>query len=260
MYMTFEAVTLAVESYLLSFPVICLDACTIKSPNTSAVLLTASYGTTNGHLLSMCFGTAPTESNESWGFFLLNLRQVLCRYAVDWSKVVFMSDRHRGLLHGVKTHFPESRHLFCVVHLLRNIFGAGLKTSFFWSAVEATTEKEFNESLASLISSSSRATLLSNIEPQHWSRFAISSSKCRRFYARRNNWAESLNNSMMKLRCGPVLAILINCFQYTNKRLVEFHDETKDLVKDVSRTVTGLATRVFDSNQLLSNHCCTIVR
>jgi len=37
-YMTFEAVTLAVESYLLSFPVICLDACTIKSPNTSAVL------------------------------------------------------------------------------------------------------------------------------------------------------------------------------------------------------------------------------
>ena len=122
--MTFEAVEAAVFAFQYSFPVICVDACTIKCPHVSAVLMTATFETTDGRLLTMCYGTAPSESNQSWSFFLLNLRQALQKYCHSlrsYDQVVFMSDRHKGILKGVSTHFPSSKHLYCIFHLLLNL-------------------------------------------------------------------------------------------------------------------------------------------
>ena len=67
--MTFQAVAAAVRAFQYSFPVISLDACTIKCPHTCAELFTATFETTDGHLLTMCFGTAASENKESWSFF-----------------------------------------------------------------------------------------------------------------------------------------------------------------------------------------------
>ena len=68
-FMTFQAISAAVTAYHYSIPVISVDACTIKCSHIRAVLMSATFQTTDGHLLSMCFGTAPSESNESWCFF-----------------------------------------------------------------------------------------------------------------------------------------------------------------------------------------------
>ena len=35
--------------------------------------------------------------------------------------MVFMSDRAKGIIEGVKRHFPNSNHLYCVVHISRNV-------------------------------------------------------------------------------------------------------------------------------------------
>jgi len=69
---TFEAVRVSVEAFKYSFPVICLDGCFLKCPGYTAQLFTASFMTTENHLLPMCFGTAPTESLKSWNSFLAN--------------------------------------------------------------------------------------------------------------------------------------------------------------------------------------------
>jgi len=146
--MTFEADSAAVHAFQFSFPVICLDACFTTCGSSSSVLLTATFKATNGRLLTMAAGTASKETAYSWCLFLVNLRQVLikcCSLAnLDWNAVVFMSDRHSGLLSGISTHFPECKHLYCVIHLLRNLRGLLMEESSFWKAVQATTKQEFD--------------------------------------------------------------------------------------------------------------------
>ena len=90
--MTFEAASAAVAAFQFSLPVICLDACTIKCPNMRAVLLTATFQTTEGHLLTMCFGTASGESIESWGFKSSETNA----HQLNIGQSFFMSDRHKG--------------------------------------------------------------------------------------------------------------------------------------------------------------------
>jgi len=49
---TFETISAAVYAFQHSFPVISLDACTIKCPHTKGYLLPATFETTHGHLLT----------------------------------------------------------------------------------------------------------------------------------------------------------------------------------------------------------------
>jgi len=121
----FEAIEDVVVAYQFSIPVICLDACFIKCPNTTTVLMSATFKTTDGHLLTMCYGTASCENNQSWCFFLMNLRQVLKKYCpkIVWSKIVFMSDRNPSIIMAVKAHFPESYHLYCCVYISKAVKG-----------------------------------------------------------------------------------------------------------------------------------------
>ena len=95
-------------------------------------LFTATFQTTDEHLLTMCFGTAPRKSKQSWWFFLLNLRQVLLHYCSevrDWRRL----DRHKGLLAMFSFHFPVSKHLYCVLQILQNLARTRLETiTPFW--------------------------------------------------------------------------------------------------------------------------------
>jgi len=215
--MTFEAVSDACHAFQYSLPVICIDACKIKFPYVQAVLMTATFQTTDGHLLSMCFGTAPSESDESWCFFLGNLRHAIHSYCenIDWSRTVFMSDRHKSIIKGVRLFFPESKQLHCVFHLLQNIFKPGMSVTAFWKAVEAPTRAVFEEACRNL----PRERL---IDPELWSRFAIAESDCRRYRVRVNNWSEGQNSVFEDERAGPVLSVLIDCFKYTTGRVKMF--------------------------------------
>ena len=161
----------------------------------------------------MCFGTGPKETNESWGFFLLNLRQALqtFRLGIDCSEIVFMSDRHPGIINGVKSIFPNSKHIYCTVHLERNLSIQEKKGISFWDAVEATNQQEFDKA-CEVHPCSDKLSHLMTLR-KHWSRFAIRADGCKRYGVRTNNWAESQNNAMMKMRSGPILKVLLNCFK-----------------------------------------------
>ena len=218
-FMTYEAVSSAFTAFRYSIPVICLDGCTIKCQRVRAVLLTATFQTTEKRLLTMCFGTAPNETNESWGFFLLNLRQALqtFRLRIDYTQIVFMSDRHPGIINGVRSIFPKSKHLYCTVHLERNLSAQEKQRISFWDAVEATTQQDFDDACGSHQCSKTLSQL--KTLTKHWSRFAIRADGCRRYGVRTNNWAESQNNALMKIRSGSILKVLMNCFKYTTDKV-----------------------------------------
>ena len=52
--------------------------------------------------------------------------------------MVFMSDRAKGIIEGVKRHFPNSNHLY-------NVQRKNMDNFQFWIAEEATNSEEFLE-------------------------------------------------------------------------------------------------------------------
>jgi len=254
-YMTFEAASSAVSAFQFSLPVICLDACRIKCPNMKAVLLAATFQTTEGHLLSMCYGTAPGESIESWCFFLMNLRQVLRKDCpqIDYRSIVFMSDRHNGIIKGVEQHFPESKHLFCVMHLLRNLYTSRMQIATFWEAVEATDEELFQKACRRLPSSKKLSQVMALAK--HWSRYAVADDGCKRYGVRTNNWAESQNNALMHQRTGPILLVLLNCFKYTAFKIATYRNHALSFASKPQPWYTPFAETIYRSNLKLMKQC-----
>ena len=65
-------------------------------------------------------------------------------------KLVFLSDRQKGLVEEVDIVFPISPHGFCLRHLCENMSKTykhpNLK-KLLWKAARASTEKEFNAAM-----------------------------------------------------------------------------------------------------------------
>ncbi len=253
--MTFEAIPVAVNAFKFSFPVISLDACTIHCPRTRAVLMTATFLTTNGHLISMCYGTAPSETVDSWCFFLKNLRQVLhifCSDVLEWNNIVIFSDRHNGIVAGVKKFFPEANHLYCVMHLLRNVYCRGFKEHFFWEAVEASSREDFDDAIRKL-GPAKNVKKLSHIDPSQWVRYAIRERNCRRFGVVTSNWSESQNHAFKEIRDGSVLHVLHQAFCYTEQKLANSCHEALYMAQDHENRLTPYARTLFASNYTASD-------
>ena len=254
---TFEAISAAVYAFQFSFPAICLDACTIKCPHTKNVLLTATFQTTEGFLLTMCYGTAPSESNESWLFFLINLRHVLrkfCSSRIVWRKLVAMSDRHQGLLNGVKVVFPEALHLYCTVHILRDILKKGLVEGDFWNAVEAHTTQLFDKFFSKIPLSVRQYDDL--CDARHWSRIAIYEADYKRFSLRNTNWAECQNSALIVYRDGPVYCVLDGCFKYTTRKVSALCSRAEQYRRTAAPgDLTEYAIRLVLSNREYVKYC-----
>jgi len=235
-YMTFEAFAPAMKAIPFCIPVICLDACTMRSAHTEGVMLAATVATTEMKLLTVCVGTALCEVNDAWDFFLANFREALRKYCpgLTKNKLVFMSDRHKGLLSGVKKHFKGSNHLFCILHIIRNLRNLGDKRRFLWKAAESIDENEFEYNFQELVKNIPKAKSLYEIRDS-WSRYAVAKN-CRRYGVRTNNWAEIQNNAMKFLRGGSVLTVLNKSFEYTCKKLNEYHEQAKRLCEIASQT------------------------
>jgi len=256
----FEAHRDAVTAFQYSIPVISLDASFIKCPRTTAVLMTASFKTTDGHLLTMTYGTAPSETIESWCFFVINLRQVLKKYCKDvniWNNISFISDRNPGILTGVRKHFPEAHHLYCAVHILRNVQVKGIDVYQYWLAVEAPNRDFFDD--ACTRAQTSKLLKLKD-DAAHWSRFAIRETGCRRYGFRTNNNAESQNNALRNLRRGPVMLVLYEAFCYTARKVSDFRLIAAKYRQTGGNYFTNEAIKVYRSNMAMAKNCTIEVK
>ena len=83
----------------------------------------------------------------NWTWFLNHLKQML----QEERTLVFMSDRHQGLLAGVRDIFPSDYHSYCYLHMEQNLL----------SAVKA---KNANVSIVDLFKMCSRASNLYEFE------------------------------------------------------------------------------------------------
>ncbi|XP_028070163.1 uncharacterized protein LOC114272641 [Camellia sinensis] len=80
-------------------------------------LLAAATKDGNQGLYPLCFAIVDGESYDSWHWFLSKLLGILS----SERDIVFVTDRHGGLLKALAEVFPFSSHSFCLMHLKTNL-------------------------------------------------------------------------------------------------------------------------------------------
>ncbi|XP_026378353.1 uncharacterized protein LOC113272771 [Papaver somniferum] len=164
-------------------------------------------------------------NNDNWFWFLDNLQQV-----VDDRPIVFLSDRHEGLLQGIPRAFPGSYHSYCFYHIKCNLpIGKGdanynVVIDLFYKAAYSYTAANFEEALRGMhaIGCGHVANYLRTIPKEKWANafFPV----CR-YAAHSSSIAESFNNWILEFKKLPAFALLdairLKVMQMNSKRRVE---------------------------------------
>ena len=69
---------------------------------------------------------------------------------IDKKGRTITSDRGAAILSAYESQFIESMHLFCALHLTRNLKPFGNVMTYFWDARNATTEHDHLQAMAKL--------------------------------------------------------------------------------------------------------------
>ena len=86
-------------------PVICLDECHLKTKY-GGVMLCAVGMDPNDCIYPPAFAVVEVENTDTWKWFLSNLKSDLGIVNTDpWT---IMSDKQKGLIKGVRQHFPDA--------------------------------------------------------------------------------------------------------------------------------------------------------
>ena len=98
-------------------PVICLDGCHLKTKY-GGVMLCAVGMDPNDCIYPLAFAVVEVENTDTWKWFLSNLKSDLGILNTEpWT---IMSDKQKGLIKGVRQHFPDAEHKHCVWHIWQN--------------------------------------------------------------------------------------------------------------------------------------------
>ncbi|XP_028121107.1 uncharacterized protein LOC114318408 [Camellia sinensis] len=139
-------------------------------------LLAATAKDDNQGLFPVAFAAVDSENAANWEWFLWNLKQVVN----GGQTLMFISDRHIGLLQCLPNVFPSTHHAYCLVHLQMNLrdrmkyVNTSQKFGLMRKLLEcayAPTVNCFNEKIEVLKKCSPTVIegFIKDLDPKHWS-------------------------------------------------------------------------------------------
>ncbi|XP_073152978.1 uncharacterized protein [Henckelia pumila] len=171
------------------------------------VLLIATAQDGNHHQYPIAWAVVDVESEESWTWFFERLHDLI----LDDNELVFISDRHRGIINGLASVYKQAKHGHCIWHLGQNI-KTRLKSkaggvALFMCTAKAYRQTEFNELYDEMRKGYPSITgyLEGNIDQQKWARAHFHGS---RYNIMTTNGSESINSKLVFARELPVVALL----------------------------------------------------
>ncbi|KAI8571358.1 hypothetical protein RHMOL_Rhmol01G0113900 [Rhododendron molle] len=188
-------------------PILFVDGTFLKSTH-NGCLLSACAKDGNQGLYPLCLAVVDSENYENWHWFMEQLKDFL----EDGRVLVFVSDRHDGLLQAVKQIFPSSPHSHCLVHLKENLkkrFG-GLDNSkkkyllnLFNLCAYAPTVREFEKLMNKLKKEGGVkvSAFLDTLDNEHWCHAYFPG---KRYGELSSNLVECFNNWIKKERSLPI--------------------------------------------------------
>ncbi|XP_013679158.1 protein FAR1-RELATED SEQUENCE 4-like [Brassica napus] len=114
----FFALGASIEEFSAMRKVLIVDATHLKNIY-GGVLLVAAAQDPDHHTYPIAFGVADGEKNDSWMWFMEQLKSVIG----DVPRLVFLSDRNKSLINAVGVVFPQAAHGYCIWHLSQIVKG-----------------------------------------------------------------------------------------------------------------------------------------
>lgn len=206
-----------------------LDGCIIKNKFKNSLLMAVCLDG-DSHIIILAYAIVSIENADNWTWFLLNLRNTL--NTDNYEDYSFISDRDKGLKHGLSTVFNESESTICLRHFTSNIRKKcknKQSMKLFWKAALTFNVTKYDNFMTSIKDDDNLYNFIKD-NPNEWARSHI---KLPRYSHYCSNISESENNAISKFRSDSDLDLTINIYTYINKlfykRLEEsFKIETLD--------------------------------
>lgn len=167
-----------------------------------------------------------------------------------------MTDRCKGLENAVGVVCPEAQHVFCTVHLVRNIAShcgsEGVKETVY-RAADAPLRSEHDSALQALKEINPSAfAYLSKLDPRLW---AQSHSDIPRFFITTSNAVESLNGVLIRERAQGPLKVFVGLYDWIFAKFGE-----RRAISDASvQPLTVRATETLHEAAMAGKSCRVLV-
>lgn len=150
-----------------------------------------------GHIFPIAIAIVKIENNCNWTYFMNKLKISLERFNIDFKKLLFVSDRDKGLLNSIDTVFSLSENFFCMRHLAHNLklrYKSKDAMNLFFICATTLIQEEFVFNFKKLsICDSTMHLELFNLGVEKWS---ICNNRLMTYNYNCSNLIESFNNSI----------------------------------------------------------------
>ncbi|XP_026451217.1 uncharacterized protein LOC113351451 [Papaver somniferum] len=210
----FKSLFLAFDACISGFeycrPVLFLDAAFLTGKFRGCLMAATGKNANNG-IFPLAYGIVSAETVENWHWFLKKLESILGPRVLT-----FISDRHEGLIQGIRDVFPTFYHAWCYQHLKNNVRSKTNKKKgehcvvmgLFKECFYSSTHEGFDQGMQKLkdMGCDGLHKFLSEIPVECWS-----NAHCLgcRYGDMCSNIAESFN-SWIKEAKGMPIATLVN--------------------------------------------------
>ncbi|KAL3679641.1 hypothetical protein R1sor_022597 [Riccia sorocarpa] len=211
---------------------VALDACHTKNKKYPTLLFLATIVDGNNQILVLAYGIAPVENNDTWCWFISNLKH--CIHGLASPNVVIVSDRQKGLIDAVAEELPTNEHIHCTFHLqmnLRRHFGAQV-SKYFQRLIYATTREKYEEALTILeeqyTNGKEAAEYIRAIDVGKYARYAL---KLPRYGRVTSNAVECMNGAFLKFRVYVARRLIFELWTYMMRCFYERRTEAQGSVE-----------------------------
>ncbi|KAM3320996.1 hypothetical protein P3S67_008198 [Capsicum chacoense] len=193
-------------------PVICLGGIQLKSKYLGTLLSATSFDA-DGGVFPLAFGVVDEENDDSWMWFLLELRKALDMSTEKIPPLTFLSDGQKSIADAVKKKFPSSCHAICMQYLSESIskeFKNSRVVQLLWKATYSTSIMGFKEKMAEIEEvSSDAATWLQQYPPSRWALIHFDGTRYGHFSSNINEF----NKWILEARELPIIQVIkrIHC-------------------------------------------------
>ncbi|KAK0608510.1 hypothetical protein LWI29_031788 [Acer saccharum] len=238
---TFQRIFLSFEPQKVGFlegcrPFIGVDGCHLKGPF-GGVLLSAVSLDANSGLFPLAVCICEKETQESWEWFLNNLK-IYLNYPVG-RNLTFMSDRQKGVITALQLHFPFAHRRYCARHIYANFklsYKGDHYKKLFLRATRSSNVFDFKSAMEEIgIINPAAKKWLEEIDSGHWSRFAFDPViRCDHVT---NNMIEAFNSMLGSHRAVSYLDLL----EFIRRMVMRKFNERKE---ECSKWTSVLSPRV----------------
>lgn len=193
-------------------PVICLGGIQLKSKYLGTLLSATSFDA-DGGVFPLAFGVVDEENDDSWMWFLLELRKALEMRTEKIPPLTFLSDGQKSIADALKRKFPSSCHAICMQYLSESIskdFKNSRLVQLLWKAAYSTSTRGFKEKMAEIEEvSSDAATWLQQYPPSRWALIHFDGTRYGHFSSNINEF----NKWILEARELPIIQVIkrIHC-------------------------------------------------